>query len=80
MRVSVSCALCTLAPALATALENLRTAYSIGRVSYSDLLEAQRALIALYHDANDARLGIVAETIEIERLAGRTIEELMGNE
>jgi cobalt-zinc-cadmium efflux system outer membrane protein len=70
----------TLAPALASALENLRTAYAIGRVSYSDLLEAQRALIALYHDTNDARLAIVEETIAIESLAGRTIEELMGNE
>jgi cobalt-zinc-cadmium efflux system outer membrane protein len=70
----------TLAPALVSALDNLRTAYAIGRVSYSDLLEAQRALITLYHDANDARLAIVTETIEIERLAGRTTEELMGNE
>ncbi|MCI0452893.1 MAG: TolC family protein, partial [Candidatus Latescibacteria bacterium] len=68
------------APALATALDNMRTAYAIGRVSYSDLLEAQRALIALYHDANDARLAIVEETIAIERLTGRTVEELMGNE
>ncbi|HXV12640.1 MAG TPA: TolC family protein [Candidatus Krumholzibacteria bacterium] len=68
------------APALATALDNMRTAYAIGRVSYSDLLEAQRALIALYNDANDARLAIVDETIAIERLTGRTLEELMGNE
>jgi cobalt-zinc-cadmium efflux system outer membrane protein len=68
------------APALATALDNMRTAYAIGRVSYSDLLEAQRALIELYHDANDARLAIVEETIAIERLTGHTIEELMGSE
>jgi outer membrane protein, heavy metal efflux system len=70
----------TLVPAMATALENMRIAYAIGRVSYSDLLEVERSLIGLYNDANDTRRAIVEETIHLERLTGRTLEELMGRE
>jgi outer membrane protein TolC len=69
-----------LAPAVEAALDNMRTAYAIGRASYSDLLDVQRALLELRNDANDARLAIVYESITIERLTGRTIEELTGNE
>jgi len=43
-------------------------------------LDVQRALLELRNDANDARLAIVYESITIERLTGRTIEELTGNE
>lgn len=70
----------TLLPSLTAALENMRTAYGIGRVSYSDLLEVQRTVLGLQHDLNDARLEIVETTIAIERLTGRTIEELMSHE
>jgi len=70
----------TLLPSLTAALENMRTAYAIGRVSYSDLLEVQRTVLGLQHDLNDARHEIVETTIAIERLTGRTIEELMSNE
>lgn len=69
-----------LEPAVAAAAENMSTAYTIGRTSYSDLLEVQRALLELREDANDVRLAIVQEIIAIERLCGRTIEELMRNE
>jgi len=69
-----------LEPAVVAAVENMRTAYGIGRVSYSDLLEAQRALLVLRIDTSDARLAIAQEIIAIERLAGRTIEELMSHE
>jgi outer membrane protein, heavy metal efflux system len=70
----------TLIPSLAAALDNMRTAYAIGRVSYADLLEVQRTLIELQNDTNDTRLAIVDEIVAIERLAGRTIEELMSHE
>jgi cobalt-zinc-cadmium efflux system outer membrane protein len=63
-------------PSLATALDNMRTAYGIGRTSYADLLEVQRTLIDLQNEANDTRRDIVAEVIAIEMLAGRPIEEL----
>ncbi len=66
-----------LIPSLAAALENMRTAYAIGRTSYSDLLDVTRALIELEHDTNDMHRAIIEEQIAIERLAGRTIEELM---
>ena len=69
-----------LIPSLTTALDNMRTAYGIGRTSYADLLEVQRTLIELQNDANDTRRDMVAEVIEIEMLAGRPIEELMGND
>ena len=49
----------TLLPSLTAALENMRTAYGIGRVSYSDLLEVQRTVLGLQHDLNDARPGDV---------------------
>ena len=70
----------TLIPSLAAALDNMRTAYAIGRVSYADLLEVQRTLIELQNDTNDTRLAIVDEIVAIERLAGRTIEELVSHE
>ena len=69
-----------LEPAVAAAAENMSTAYAIGRTSYSDLLEVQRALLELRQDANDVRLAIVQEIAAIERLSGRTIEELMRSE
>ncbi len=80
LRARLAQADATLIPALTTALENMRTAYGIGRASYADLLEVQRTLIEIQNDANDTRRAIVAETIEIERIAGRTIEELMSHE
>lgn len=70
----------TLIPSIEAALDNMRMAYAIGRVSYADLLEVQRALIEFQNDTNDTRLAIVDEIVAIERLAGRTIEELMSNE
>jgi cobalt-zinc-cadmium efflux system outer membrane protein len=70
----------TLIPSLTAALDNMRTAYTIGRVSYADLLEVQRALIELQNDTNDTRLAIVGEMVAIERLAGRPVEELMSHE
>ena len=69
-----------LVPALTKAFENMRTAYAIGRASYADLLEVTRTLIELEREANDTRLTIAEERIAIERLAGRTIEELMTHE
>jgi outer membrane protein TolC len=69
-----------LEPAVVAAAENMTTAYTIGRTSYSDLLEVQRALLELRQDANDVRLAVVQEIIAIERLTGRTIEELMRHE
>ncbi len=69
-----------LVPSVTAALANMRVAYGIGRVSYSDLLDIQRALVSLHTDINDTRRAIVEETVAIERLAGRTIEELMSHE
>lgn len=69
-----------LIPTLESALESMRMAYAIGRTSYADLLEVQRTLIEIRNDANDTRRAITVEQIEIERLAGRTIEELMTND
>jgi len=69
-----------LVPALTKAFENMRTAYAIGRASYADLLDVTRTLIELEREANDTRLTIAEERIAIERLAGRTIEELMTHE
>jgi len=69
----------TLIPKIEAALENMRTAYQIGRASYADLLEVQRLLIDLHTDRNDTRFAIVAETVEIERLTGQAMEE-MSNE
>ena len=69
-----------LIPSLTTALDNMRTAYGIGRASYADLLEVQRTLIDLQNDANDTRRDILTEAIAIELLAGRPMEELMRND
>ena len=80
LRAQISHTETELEPAMVAAVDNMRSAYGIGRVSYSDLLEAQRALLLLRIDANDARLAITQEVIAIERLTGRTIEELMSHE
>lgn len=57
------------------ALDALREAYGIGRVSYSDLLESQRTYVALELERNDLGLTIVDETLALEMLLGATVEE-----
>jgi cobalt-zinc-cadmium efflux system outer membrane protein len=64
-----------LLPAQRTALDALREAYAIGRVSYSDLLESQRNYIELQLERNDFELAIAEETLAIEMLIGAPIEE-----
>ena len=63
-------------PELQSAAEGLRTAYQLGSVSYPDLLEVQRALVAVQQEQNDTRRAIAAEIIAIEALTGMTIEEM----
>ncbi|HEU4364892.1 MAG TPA: TolC family protein, partial [Candidatus Krumholzibacteria bacterium] len=63
-------------PELQSAAEGLRTAYQLGSVSYPDLLEVQRALVAVQQEQNDTRRAIAAEVIAIEALTGMTIEEM----
>ncbi len=70
----------SLTPTMSSALENMRTAYGIGRVSYSDLLDVERALVELRFDAADMRREVVEHEVAVERLTGRTIQELMNHE
>lgn len=70
----------TLLPMQRGAFESLRNAYAIGRVSYSDLLDAERGYLDLLIDRNDLGLAIALESLAIEALLGRNTRELMPHE
>jgi cobalt-zinc-cadmium efflux system outer membrane protein len=67
-------------PAQRAAFDALQTAYGIGRVSYSDLLDSERGYLELLMERNDIGLAIVEERLAIEQLMGATIEELTTDE
>lgn len=59
-----------LAPKYEETFETLRSAYQTGRLSYADLLESQRRLVALRLERNDLALSINATVADLERLTG----------
>jgi outer membrane protein TolC len=67
-------------PAQRAAFDALQTAYGIGRVSYSDLLDSERGYLELLRERNDVGLAIVEERLAVEELIGTTTEELTTDE
>jgi cobalt-zinc-cadmium efflux system outer membrane protein len=59
-----------LTPQYEETFETLRAAYQTGRLSYADLLESQRQLVALRLERNDLALEINETVAEFERLTG----------
>jgi cobalt-zinc-cadmium efflux system outer membrane protein len=56
--------------------QSLKKAYELGRMSYLNLLEAQRNLVEVGFELNDLRLETALQVIELEQLIGLPLEDM----